>query len=154
MTSQTHPLVVALVGCGKRKASVQKGLPAKDLYTGVLFRLAFGHALKTADDVLILSALHGLICPYRVTEPYDFAMSQRTSEGREAWGNEVVSCLNAEYPMTRLHLVFYAGMQYVKPVMRALPEKKPYWTWENPLDHMDMFQRIRWLKQQQDQHQE
>jgi hypothetical protein len=144
------PVVVALVGCGKRKAAHSPNLPAKDLYIGAPFRLALNYALRTADDVLILSALHGVISPFQRIAPYDVVMPQKTIPEQYIWGRDVVAELRTLYPMTRIHIVFYAGMQYIRPIMKTLPEEKHYWTWENPLAGKDLFTRIRWLKEKLD----
>lgn len=58
-----------IVGCGKTKAPTP--CPARELYTGCLFRAARAHAETSGRPWLILSALWGLIEPDRVLEPYD-----------------------------------------------------------------------------------
>jgi len=139
-------LVVALVGCGKLKAD-KPGLRAKDLYRGLPFRLAFKHAKATADDVHILSALHGLVDPYAMLAPYDFSMVQIPPSQHVVWGKRILNDLKAAYPMRRLRIVFYAGQQYVRPIMRAITDEDRYWTFEDPLKGLDLFERIRWFKQ-------
>lgn len=152
--TETTPLVVALVGCGKRKAPTATGMPAKDLYTGVPFRLALKYAEQTADDVHILSALHGVISPYQTIPPYDELMNLKSPEEKAAWGKAVVTYLDHEYPNTRIHIMFYAGMMYIRPIAKYLPARLGFWTWENPLVGKDLFQRIRWLKEKNDALQE
>jgi hypothetical protein len=150
----TVPLNVALVGCGVRKAPEESGLPAKDLYTGVPFLLAFRYAEATADDVHILSALHGLISPYQCIAPYDMSMVMKSPAEKAAWGRAVCIALEHEYPRTKLHLTFYAGMQYIRPIEQFLPERLGFWTWENPLEGQGLFKRNRWLKEKLDALQE
>ena len=123
-------------------------MPAMDLYTGSPFRLSIRYAFEIADDVLIMSALHGVISPYDRIAPYDVTMADKSKDEIEAWGAEAVGTLTALYPMTRLHLVFFAGIRYIKPLVAPLEKKNGYWTWENPLESMDMFKRIKWLKGQ------
>ncbi len=141
-------VTVALVGCGKLKAA-RTDLRAKDLYVGVPFRMAFRHACATADDVHILSALHGLVDPYAMLAPYDFSMVQIPPSKHLAWGRNILNSLKAEYPMRRLKIVFYAGQQYIRPIMRSIVDEDRYWTFENPLEGKDLFQRIGWFKQRQ-----
>jgi hypothetical protein len=141
----TTELEVALVGCGKLKAKEQ-GLAAKDLYTGVPFRLAYSHAKATADDVHILSALHGLVNPFAMLAPYDFSMVQMPPSMHIEWGRRVLGDLKAAYPMRRLKIVFYAGTQYIRPIMRAVTDEARYWTFHDPLKGLDLFERIRWFK--------
>jgi len=58
-----------LVGCGARKLA--HAAPAKDLYTGPLFRAARAYAEAHADAWYVLSAKYGLVHPDRVIEPYN-----------------------------------------------------------------------------------
>lgn len=145
----TSEVTVALVGCGKAKVSGKDAVRARDLYRGVPFRLAFKHGLMTADDVHILSALYGLVDPYTHLVPYDFSMVQLPPTRHLAWGKKVLDDLRAAYPMTRLKVIFYAGQQYVRPIMRAITDESAYWTFSNPLAGLDMFERIAWFKDQE-----
>lgn len=70
----TGQLVV--IGCGAAK--LDRPAPAADLYVGGYFRLALAAALQLADrdDVLVLSAKHGLLGLGDVVAPYDLTMGQ------------------------------------------------------------------------------
>lgn len=67
---------VFIVPCGDAKLS--HAAPARDLYTGSQFRYVFplaeAAAERTGGEVFILSALHGLVEPDRVLEPYSKKM--------------------------------------------------------------------------------
>ena len=67
---------VFIVPCGNAK--LDHAAPARDLYTGSQFRYVFplaeAAAQATGGEVLILSALHGLVEPDRVLEPYNVKM--------------------------------------------------------------------------------
>lgn len=143
------PLTVALVGCGKRKVATEENMPAASLYTGVPFRLAMAHALETADDVHILSTLHGLTAPHERIAPYDMVMAQLLISEQSNWGHRVVADLKECYLLTPLHIVFYAGMQYIRPILMWIGPELGYWTYENPLEGMGLFERIRWFKEQE-----
>lgn len=139
------PLQVALVGCGKSK-SERINLLAKDLYTGIPFRMAFDHAKNTADDIHILSAMHGLLDPYVHIAPYDMTMVEILPDRHIEWGRQVLADLKAAYPLQRLAITFYAGQQYVRPIMRAITDETAYWTFNNPLEGMGLFERLKWFK--------
>ncbi|MBW2691007.1 MAG: hypothetical protein JRE57_00055 [Deltaproteobacteria bacterium] len=143
------PLVVALVGCGKRKAATEESLPASELYTGTPFRMAMRHARATADDVHILSSLHGLTAPHERIVSYDLLMTQLLLSEQSEWGRTVVADLKEAYLLTPLDLVFYAGMQYIRPILQWIGPELGYWTYSNPLEGMDLFARIRWFKKQE-----
>lgn len=75
-------MITYVVPCGAGKATLPA--PARDLYTGSMFRHVFANAERCArlDEeygrgparVLILSAKHGLIEPDAVVAPYDLKM--------------------------------------------------------------------------------
>jgi len=74
MSVATGP--VFIVPCGDAK--LPHAAPARDLYTGSQFRYVFpladAAAQRTGGEVFILSALHGLVEPDRVLEPYNKKM--------------------------------------------------------------------------------
>lgn len=60
-----------LVACGGRKATTPQ--PAKDLYTGGLFKAARAWAEQSPDGAWgIISAKYGILMPDDVVAPYDF----------------------------------------------------------------------------------
>lgn len=71
------PIVV--IPCGAAKLAT--AAPAAQLYTSQHFQLTLRAARKLAEDqgarVFILSALHGLIAPAAVLDPYDVKMGDR-----------------------------------------------------------------------------
>ena len=69
-----NPLVI--VGCGARKAP--RPSPAADLYTGTYTRKRLRAAATLTDParIRIISALHGLVLPTTVLEPYDLRLGQ------------------------------------------------------------------------------
>ena len=108
--------------------------------------MAFRYASDTADDVHILSALHGLVDPYQLLAPYDMVMTQMTMSEQREWGHNVVFALKAAYPLTPVHIIFYAGGLYVRPVIAALQSELKYWTYTDPLQGLDLFKRLAWFK--------
>lgn len=70
-----------VVPCGAAK--LDHPAPARDLYTGSMFRYALAAALAEAEDtgatVLILSALHGLVELDQVLAPYNTKMGEAGS---------------------------------------------------------------------------
>lgn len=137
---------VALVGCGKMKLVTDQNVPARDLYIGNPFKMAFRYASQTADDVHILSALHGLVAPHQRLAPYDFTMTQMFISDQRKWGVRILTELKAAYPLTCLRVIFYAGQHYVRPIMDAITNETNYWTFENPLHGLDLFERLAWFK--------
>jgi hypothetical protein len=103
-----------VVPCGAAK--VDHAAPARDLYTGSAFRHALraaeGEAEATARDcgveaeVLILSALHGLVRLDQVLDPYNVKMGDADSI--------TVDALAAQVPQV--------GMQWRDEVYAMLPK--------------------------------
>ncbi len=76
--SQSPSLCV--VGCGKSKLS--HAAPARELYTGPLFRDALGYATQPGRfaEVRIISAKHGLLRLDQVVEPYDLKLGSADAD--------------------------------------------------------------------------
>lgn len=146
MREASIPLTVALVGCGKKKKKTRAR--ACDIYTGTLFRLAYEYAERTADDVHILSALHGLLPPFQEIESYELPMNRMLIHEQKEWGNSVVSDLFTFYPLTPLRIIFYAGLAYIRPILEAAVDQAGYWDMQMPLEGLDLFERIRWFREQ------
>lgn len=74
-----------LIGCGKTKRP--EPCPAKDLYTGHLFRLAREYAESTGHPWAILSAGHHLVFPDQILSPYDTTLTGQTKRQRLIWSD-------------------------------------------------------------------
>ena len=61
--------MIAVISCGARKAKTPQ--PAKDLYIGAYFKKARGAAEALGCPWVIMSALHGLVRPDTVLDPYE-----------------------------------------------------------------------------------
>lgn len=143
---------IGLVGCGKSKLT--RPAPAKDLYTGNLFRLARAYAEKTCDGWGILSAKHNFVLPDEVLKPYDFTMKQIDKDHRQQWIWRTQSLLFQKLPwetyrtkdgylkIRGIRFVFLAGGAYEIAV-----EKNGY-TVTFPLWGMGLGNRIQWLGRQ------
>lgn len=105
---------VALVGCGKRKATTR--CPARSLYTGSLFRAALRHAEATSDVVWIMSGLHGLVELEAPLEPYDVTL--RAGEAY-LWAADVVAALGRELGAVPYDVDVYAGGAYGAALVAA-----------------------------------
>lgn len=104
--------MVCVIPCGGEK--LDHSAPARDLYTSSTFRLAWDAAMaevKAYDGdsrILILSALHGLIDPETIIDPYDVKMGDNGSVTPETvtaqavalgigWGSDVYGFLPNSY---------------------------------------------------------
>ena len=68
-----------MVGCVKQKALTAR--PARDLYVSALFEGRRVFVERSCSEWWILSALHGLIHPDQVLEPYDVTLKDTGPRG-------------------------------------------------------------------------
>lgn len=148
--SERTSMQLYLVGCGKAK--LDRPAYASELYTGSLFRAAKRHVedrqklVPASTQWRILSALHGLVEPDRVLEPYDVKVSHRGSS--EVWLDAVMGELG---PLVRRHpgltVVFLAGSSYVEPIVHRLALERGQRV-SRPLRRLELGERLRWFKEQ------
>jgi hypothetical protein len=146
-----RPVRVALVGCGRKKREGRH--PARDLYTGPLFRAALAHAERTADETVILSALHGLIDPADEIAAYDVRLESYRKREREWWAARVVSALALRYPGLAVELTIYAGATYADAVELGLRFRPAWCRFElrdvrRPLGRLPVGKRLAWFKRE------
>jgi hypothetical protein len=131
---------VALVGCSKSK--LLRAAPAADLYTGPLFKAAKRYAEATCDHWRILSAKHGALNPFAMTEPYNLTLGKLSRAERAAWAERVRLGL-AAFDSDTIFVVL-AGSQYLRPLLDSGLKL------EDPLARMGIGRRLAWLKQEAD----
>lgn len=128
--------MIGLVGCGKGKQ--QRAVPARDLYTGTLFKLARRYAERRCSAWFILSAEHGLVRPEKLLRPYETSMKSLTPAGRVEWAAKVRRELQAA--IGDVPVLFLAGSDYAAAVAgREVSD---------PLRGMSIGRRLQWLKKE------
>lgn len=81
-----------LIACGRSKA--EGPARARDLYVGKPTQRVLAEA-ESQGRTFILSALHGLVDPDEVIEPYDLALDDLTTPEKIAWATKVRAQLAA-----------------------------------------------------------
>ena len=111
------------MGCVKRKAAAPR--PARDLYTSALFVGRRRYVEQSCSEWWILSALHGLVSPEDVLEPYDVTLKDASAAGRRAWSNEVLARLDDQAGVRSGDVVeIHAGAEYRDfGIMRGLRQR-------------------------------
>lgn len=94
-----------LIACSAHK--LDHPAPARELYTGQAFKLAMAAAARCGADVLILSALHGVVGPDQVLAPYDHTL--RSASERRTWAAKAAAQLK---PYRDRRAVVLAGKFY------------------------------------------
>lgn len=75
---------VVLIACSAGKSTAPA--PARNLYTGQLFRASVRYADAAGLPWAVLSAKHGLLLPDDVIEPYDHTLKAMRETKRVVWG--------------------------------------------------------------------
>jgi hypothetical protein len=139
-------LVVAVVGCGKSKLS--KPAPARELYTGSLFRAA-RRVAETCDRWLIASARYGIVTPELVLAPYEYRLGPKD---RQQWGHAAANAIVCELLESGPYeLVLLAGEDYTAPIAQGMRHEDG-WRCNcvdvtRPLAGMGLGARMSWLSQ-------
>lgn len=107
----TAPVVI--IGCGASKRS--SSAPARDLYTGNLYRARLDYADALGGPSFVLSGLHGLIPADRVIEPYEYDLRRARRVERLAWrdraAGSICRCIDRRAP-----IVVLASGPYLEPL--------------------------------------
>lgn len=140
-------MTLLIVSCGKVKRS--RPAPAADLYIGPLFKDARRHATERRIPWLIFSALHGLVEPTRILDPYDMSMISRITgdqADRAAYMAQLRDQLAAALAQHRADQVeLHAGADYADALRAVAP---PHLDIYEPMKGYEIGERRRWYKQQ------
>lgn len=130
---------IALIACGKTK--LPHPAPARDLYTGNLFRKSWQYAARLGwDHAYILSAEHGLVLPDAVLDPYDKTLAGAKVAVRRKWAEGMLRQLSERHDINESHFVILAGSAYRQYLV-------PYLTsWEAPLAGLGLGEQLAFLK--------
>ncbi|RKH01481.1 hypothetical protein D7X74_37820 [Corallococcus sp. CA047B] len=139
----TCPVRIALVGCGSEKREVPS--PARDLYTGPLFKGALREALALAGEerTAILSAEHGLVHLDEVLKPYDLHLASLPRAKREEWGRATAGALVERFGASTAEVHILAGAPYVEALRPHFPAS---WRVVVPMEGLTQGGRLSWLK--------
>ena len=135
---------VALVGCGKKKLDGKH--PARDLYTGPLFKAALAHATRTADEAFILSARHGLLALDEEVESYDKPLASASWSERERWAYRVCLDLRRRLHGRRFEVAIFAGQTYADPIDRCMALLDRTVAVTTPLAGLSLGYQLRWFR--------
>lgn len=128
---------VFLVACCGPKLA--EPAPASDVYISALFKKSRTY-VERRGRWFILSALHGLLEPLSVIEPYDVTLKTMSARQRRAWGVKVQKQMENS-GLSGLSFVALAGADYVKPLAEAGIRVT------QPMKGLGIGQQLQWLNQ-------
>lgn len=131
---------ICLVSCSKRKRSF--AAPASQLYVSRLFTGASEYAKTHFDMWYILSALHGLVDPNQLIEPYDFSLNHMKATARKEWAKKVFKQLCDRTP-THAEITIFAGKKYRDYLIPLLTEIG--YTVSTPLAGYPLGKQLQWF---------
>lgn len=138
--------MIVVIGCGKRKLAVPA--PARDLYTGSLFRACrrYAESLPGCNGWAILSAERGLVLPGEELEPYERKLTLKGEELR-AWATR--AAFRYEQLFGSLECQSLAGARYSMPFTNELYQRGIRSV--EPLAGYELGPRLSWLKHRYEQ---
>ena len=140
-----HGRKLFLIACAKTKRNTRS--PARDLYRSPLFLKSLAYAEQHADDVLIVSAKHGLVELDDELDPYDLTIGDLDRSGR-AWLSGKIDGAFARWRSRTLPILergsiqVLAGDAYVRALMPTAVGSLGFRT---PLAGLQIGERLAWL---------
>lgn len=105
--------MIGLVACCKTK--LDRPAPARELYTGTLFKLATQWLEPRCSSWAILSAKHGVLLPHQVVEPYEQTLVGAPWGEVQGWHRRTNQQLRELFPGQRFIVI--AGHEYLGAVI-------------------------------------
>ena len=120
-----------LLQCSKGK--LQHRAKAEELYTGQLFQksLRYAHRLAALEaiegnplpEIQILSALHGLVDPSDILEPYEKTLNGMPPHYRRYWSEQVYAQLKRKFKFALPEkITFLTSIKYRQPLGKFVRE--------------------------------
>jgi hypothetical protein len=125
---------VGLVACSKSKASGPRR--ACELYASPLFRKAADYCRRRYDAWFVLSALHGLLEPDRVIEPYERTLVGLTKAQKREWAAGVAAQIEGR-GLRGARFYLHAGRAYAAALSGLLD-------CQTPLAGLGIGQQLAW----------
>lgn len=136
-----QPIRFVLIGCSKSKLPAEA--PARDLYTGQLFRKAVSWAERHELQWFVVSALHGLLTPDHIIAPYNYTIKDLRQREREQWAHRLVTGKLTSYAPKDSHAILLLPEPYRRFLEVELFRNKI--TYENPLAGLGIGRQLKWL---------
>lgn len=141
-TADTLKLEKALVLVSCVKTKLDHPAPGRDLYCSAWFRRVRTLIEKANADWYILSALHGLVDPKQIIEPYEVTLNKMGIAARREWASKVLVDL---LPTATGYsaVVFFAGQRYREFLEEPL--RKAGHTVVVPMEGLQLGHQLSWL---------
>lgn len=136
------PTTIVLISCSKSK--LDKPAPARELYTGQLFRKAVAWAERHRHQWFVISGLYGLVAPNQSIAPYNYSLKDRRgSRERESWAHHTVRALLPNHLPKGSRAILIMPELYRRFIQPELDRASI--TYSNPLKHLSIGKQMQWL---------
>ena len=133
-------MTLHLIACCSAKLA--HAAPARDLYTSDLFRKSVAYVEARGEPWAVLSALHGVVAPDTMLEPYNVTLLSMTREQRAVWGAFAADAL---WRFDDRAFVFLAGATYRDPMMEAQIWRARGYRATSPMVGLGIGEQKAWL---------
>ncbi|WP_405243196.1 DUF6884 domain-containing protein [Lentisalinibacter salinarum] len=141
-TAETLKLDEALVLVSCVKTKLDHPAPGRELYCSAWFRKVRILIEKSNADWYILSALHGLVDPKEIIEPYEVTLNKMGVAARREWANKVLAALIPKVSGYSA-VVFFAGKRYREFLEEPL--RNAGHTVVVPMEGLQLGHQLAWL---------
>jgi hypothetical protein len=102
---------IALISCCSKKNNIP--CTAEQMYISPVFQKSLAYArMRNADQIFVLSALHGLLRLDDIIAPYDLTLKSMTVNQRQLWAGQVINELLVECDLNNDLFMVLAGLSY------------------------------------------
>lgn len=133
---------IYLISCVSQK--LDRPAPAKELYCSDWFKKARAYVEALGGRWMIISALHGLVTPETVIEPYSRFLGDLTKREREVWACVVVEAL-AKHVRFDSDVIFLAGATYREAITDCWLFKSLHLRARAPMASLGIGEQKAWL---------
>ena len=133
---------IVLIGCSKSK--LDQPAPARELYTGQLFKKAVAWAERQGLQWFVVSALHGLVAPDQSIAPYNYSLKDRRgSRERESWAYHTICALLPNHSPKGSRVILIMPELYRRFIQPELDRASI--TYSSPLQRLSIGKQMQWL---------
>jgi len=113
-----------------------------------LFRKAYKYAMRSYDQVAILSAKYGLLLPDEEIEPYELTLKNRGKDKRLEWSKKALHQMEQKIGLDRIRGVFFhAGKEYRQFLRPMLKQSRI--SCEVPLEGLSIGRQLAWYNKRE-----
>ena len=131
---------IVLISCSKKKAETKQ--PAELLYQkSPLFSKSLRYAKEVvrADEIFILSALHGLVELDQELAPYNVTLQRAKKSVKQEWAAPVLEAIKEKVDIEKDKFILLAGKDYIEFL-------EPHFkNCEVPMRGLQQGDRLKWL---------